>query len=456
MTGVSAQYIIIMKKIISAFLAFFLLLQTNLSAQALKAGIAKKIITPADPAWMNGYASPQRFSPAEGKDHDLWAKAIVLEDANNKRVIIVTTDVLGLSHEISEDVGKKVREKYGIDRSQLMLNSSHTHSGPMVWPSAGMFDYDTQHMIVVAAYAQKLTADIIEIIDNAITSLHPVKVSSGNGSAGFAKNRRDPNITIRPVDHDVPVMTISNEQNKLEAVLFGYACHNTTLGGDYMKINGDYAGYAQIELENQYPGAAALFFQGCAGDINPEPRGKLEHAVQHGKTLSTSVQQVINGKMAPVNGLINSSYIEVPLEFRPFDLEQYQKEILSENQYLQRRAKLMLNAYNKGWNVSKYQYPIQVIRFGKSLSILALAGETVVDYSLWSKKQYGKNGQIFVAGYSNEVMCYIPTKRILGEGGYEPDSSMIYYVMPGPFADDVEERIQEGIRKVMQKVGISR
>ncbi len=445
-----------MKKVFPVLLALIVVCgcRTAVQAQTLKAGIAKKVITPSDPAWLNGYASPQRFSPATGIDHDLWAKAIVLEDANKKKVVIVTTDVLGLSHEISADIAKAVLQKYGLHRSQLMLNSSHTHSGPMVWPAAGMFDYDTKNMIVVAAYGQKLTADILEIIDQAIASLHPVKVSSGNGTAGFAKNRRDPNISIRPVDYDVPVLTIHDVQNKLEAVLFGYACHNTTLGGDHMNINGDYAGYAQLELEAQYPGASALFFQGCGGDINPEPRGKLEYAIQHGKTLSASVQQVINGNMSAVNGLINTSFTEVPLEFPAFDAEQYQKEILSEDQYVQRRAKLMLSAYNKRWDVSTYQYPIQAIRFGKDLSILALAGETVVDYSLWAKKQFGKSGQVFVAGYSNEVMCYIPTKRILGEGGYEANSSMIYYVMPGPFADNVEDRIQKGIQKVMRDVGI--
>lgn len=444
-----------MKKYAGYFgwLLFFMALQFTPQAQAIKAGIAKKVITPQDPAWLNGYASPQRFSPASGKDHDLWAKAIALEDASKKRVVIVTTDVLGLSHEISEDIAQKVLEKHAIPRAQLLLNSSHTHSGPMVWPSAGMFDYDTKNMIVVAAYAQKLTKDILEAIDAAIADLHPVKIATGNGSADFAINRRAADIKIRPVDHDVPVLTISNTQNKLEGVLFGYACHNTTLGGDYMKINGDYAGYAQLELEAQYAGATALFFQGCAGDINPSPRGTVEHAQQHGKTLSTSVQKVIGGSMREVTGLIKASWVDVPLEFPKFDQEQYQREILSEDQYLQRRAKLMLSAYNKGWDVTKYKYPVQAIRFGNSLSILAMAGETVVDYSLWAKKTFGSKERIFVAGYSNEVMCYIPTKRILGEGGYEANSSMIYYVMPGPFAENVEDKILAGIKKVMKEVG---
>lgn len=428
-------------------------LQYNANAQSYQAGIGRKIITPTDPAWLNGYASPQRFSPAAGKDHDLWAKAIVIEDESKKRIVIVTTDVLGLSHEISEDIGKKILEKYNIPRSQLMLNSSHTHSGPMVWPSAGMFDYDTKNMIVVASYARKLTGDILEAVDSAIVSLHPVKIASGTGTAGFAKNRRSPEIKIRPVDHDVPVLTISNLQNRPEAILFGYACHNTTLGGTYMNINGDYAGYAQLELEAKYPGTTALFFQGCAGDINPEPRGTVELALQHGKTLADSVQKIVNGAMTPVNGLIKTGLVEVPLEFPELDIPKYQTEILSEDQYLQRRAKLMLSAYNKGWNVTIYKYPVQAIRFGKDLTILALAGETVVDYSLWTKKQYNKE-RLFVAGYSNEVMCYIPTKRIIQEGGYEPDLSMIYYVMPGPFKENVEEKIMEGIKEVMKKIGV--
>lgn len=434
-------------------LLLFVVLQLAVQAQPIKAGIAKKVITPADPAWLNGYASPQRFSPAAGKDHELWAKAIVLEDASKKKVIIVTTDVLGLSHEISEDIGRSVRQKYGITRSQLLLNSSHTHSGPMVWPSAGMFDYDTKNMVVVAAYAQKLAKDILEVIDSAISALHPVMVSSGNGNADFAVNRRAADIKIRPVDHDVPVLKISNDEGNPEAILFGYACHNTTLGGDYMNINGDYAGYAQIELEKKYPGATALFFQGCAGDINPQPRGKLEYAIRHGQTLSIAVQKVIDGNMSAVEGLIKTSWTEVPLEFTDLDIPQYQREILSEDQYLQRRAKLMLAAYNKGWQVTKYNYPVQAIRFGKSLCILAMAGETVVDYSLWAKKKYHKE-TLFVAGYSNEVMCYIPTQRILKEGGYESESSMIYYVMPGPFKENVEEKIYQGIKKVMADIGL--
>jgi neutral ceramidase len=435
------------------FATVFLFACLNIQANDMKVGIGRKVITPQNPIWLNGYASPERSKPATGVAHDLWAKALVLEESASSKVIIVTTDILGLSHEISEAVAKQLAEKYGIKRSQLLLNSSHTHSGPMIWPAAGMFDYGTEDMQVVYKYTQQLTENIIGAVDMAMANVSPMQVSSGHGTAGFARNRRDASLTYRPIDNDVPVLKISTPDGVLKAVLFSYACHNTTLFGNYMEVNGDYAGYAQIELEKMYPGATALFFQGCCGDIDPGPRGNVDSASYNGKQLAVAVHQVLAQKLTPVKTPIRTSYETVQLDFLPFDLASYQKDMQNGDQFLQRRAKLMLQAYNKGWDVSHYTYPLQCIRFGSSLSILAMAGEVVVDYSLFAKKEYGAEN-LFVAGYSNEVMCYIPSKRILHEGGYEANSSMIYYVMPGPFADNVEDKITAGIKSVMKAVGV--
>ncbi|MFT3701503.1 MAG: neutral/alkaline non-lysosomal ceramidase N-terminal domain-containing protein [Agriterribacter sp.] len=419
----------------------------------MKVGIGRKIITPHDPIWLNGYASPERSKPATGVAHDLWAKALVLEESPQNRVVIVTTDILGLSHEISVAVAERLAAKYGIQRSQLLLNSSHTHSGPMIWPAAGMFDYGTADMQAVYAYTQQLTDSIIAAVDMAMNNLSPMTVSSGHGTALFARNRRDPSLTYRPVDNDVPVLKIVSPDGAVKAILFSYACHNTTLFGNYMEVNGDYAGYAQIELEKMYPGATALFFQGCCGDIDPGPRGNVDSAQKNGHDVAVAVQAVLSGKLKPVQAPIHCSYETVQLDFLPFDLAAYQKDMQVGDPFQQRRAKLMLQAYNKGWDVSHYTYPLQCIRFGNSLSILAMAGEVVVDYSLWAKKMYPKEN-LFVAGYSNEVMCYIPSKRILKEGGYEANSSMIYYVMPGPFAENVEEKIKQTAQSVMKKAGL--
>lgn len=436
-----------------------ILFYCNLMAAEIRVGIGRKVITPVlQPVWMGGYAS--RDKPASGIIHDLWAKALVFEETPESRVVIVTSDAHKLSRAISESVANRINKKYGIKRSQLLLNASHTHSGPMIWPNADMFDFKPADQQAVFKYSQQLTDDLVAVIEMAMNNLAPMDIRCGHGSSDFAVNRREPTdkgviIGVNndgPVDRDVPVIRISTPDGKLQAVLFGYACHNTTLGGDNYMINGDYAGFAQIELEKAHPGVTAMFFQGCGGDQNPEPRGTMELAEQHGKSIAGVVEKVLAGELRTVRPPVRTDYTVVDLELRPFDIGIYEKDIMSSNRALQRRAKVMLLAYNNGWDLSHFAYPVQAIRFNNDLTILALGGEVVVDYSLWAKKEY-KNENIFVAGYCNEVICYIPTRRVLNDGGYEPNSSLINYLLPGPFADNVEDKVLSAIHQVMKKTG---
>lgn len=433
---------------------------SSLIAGTIKVGIARKIITPATPVYLTGYAG--RDKPATGVIHDLWAKAVVLQENEKNKIIIVSTDLLGLSHEVSESVTKKIQTKYNIDRSQLMLNSSHTHSGPMIWPSLSVIaDYTPAEQQVVSKYTLRLIDDLVSVIDSAFARLKPMNVYCGHDSAGFARNRRLPtdkgiiNAVNEngPVDHDVPVLKITSLDGVVKAVLFGYACHNTTVVGDNYLVNGDYAGFAQLDIEKAYPGSTALFLLGCAGDQNPLPRGTVELAVQHGKSLADAVIRALRTEMVLVNVPIRTSREIVDLPFKPFTVETFEKDIIGNNKFLQRRAKLMLEAYNKGWIVDKYAYTVQAIRFGNELTLLALNGEVVIDYALRVKQEYPKEN-MWVAGYSNEVMCYIPSKRVLQEGGYEAVDNMIYYGMPGPFAESIEQRIFSAIHSVMKKVAV--
>lgn len=436
-------------------IASLLLLQTNSHAQ-LKAGAAKESITPETPMWLNGYAG--RDTPATASIHPIWAKALVIEENKNNRVVFVTTDLLGLTHEIVEDVFKYAASKYNIQRSQLLMNASHTHSGPVVWPCLDVIhDFNMDEQRYAEKYVGIVTQKIKDAIDHAFSNLQEAKLYSGHGSAGFAINRRNlrDHNNNGSTDHDVPVLKVVNKNEKPIAILFGYACHNTTLVDDNFLFNGDYAGFAQIEIEKNNPGATALFLMGCGGDQNPEPRGTVALATKYGKELADAVQQTINSKMTKLSSTVRASFVKTNLQFQPFDVAMYQKDIAGDNKYFHRRAKLMLEAYNKGWDVSKLPYPIQAVKFGNDFTIVALSGEVVSDYSLRTKKMLtGKN--VYVAGYCNEVTCYIPSKRVLKEGGYEADESMVYYGMPGPFADDVEERIFKAIKEALKKLGIKK
>jgi hypothetical protein len=223
------------------------------------------------------------------------------------------------------------------------------------------------------------------------------------------------------------------------------------LTGDYYALNGDYAGYAQWNLEQEYPGAMAIFLMLCGGDQNPNPRGTQALAERHGQTLSTEVERVLKGNLTPVKAPLRAAFENVELDFALHSRETFEKELAEAKGAKMRRAKAMLAAYDDRHPVRQVQYPIQAIRFNSSLTLLALGGEAVVDYSLRAKREYP--GNLIVAAYSNDVMSYIPTKRMLPEGGYEVVDSMMYYGLPGRYADDVEERIFDGIHRVMKTVG---
>jgi hypothetical protein len=447
-------------------LKYVLLTLLMISQQAsfaafVKVGTGRVVITPDLPFHLTGYAG--RDTPAVTKVHDLWAKALVIEESPANRIVIVTTDVLGLTPAISDVAAQRLEKKYGIKRSQIMFNSSHTHSGPMIWPALSVIgDYDTTTIKGFTNYAISLTDKLVAVVDMAMQNLAPMQLSYGSGSAEFAINRRQrmPNGSAIPgrsghVDHDVPVLIAKDAQGTVKAVLFGYACHNTTVTGTNNTVNGDYAGFAQIELEKKYPEATALFFIGCAGDQNPSPRGTLELAEQHGRKLAAAVAKVVGGKTSTVGAPLRSAFVKTDLAFQPVTAQTMQKDLLEGNKYEKRRAKLITEAMNKGWDISAHSYPVQAMRIGNKLTILSLSGETVVDYALNAKKQY-PGEQLFVAGYCNQVVCYIPTERIIEEGGYEPVSSMIYYGMPGPFEKSVEAKVNAAIRTVMQKIGVSK
>lgn len=436
-----------------------LAMASTLVAADFEAGVARIKITPPQPFWMSGYAV--RSHPSEGVMQDLWAKALAVRDRDGARAVIVTTDLIGLPRHLTEGVFARAKKQFGLERAQLVLNSSHTHCGPAVGRNLSvMFDFTDEDQQRVDGYSFQLSNHLVRVIGEALQNLGPAQLSVGHGSVEFAINRRQPTPkgvrigvnTNGPVDHDVPVLKVTAPDGRLRAVLFGYACHNTTLNGDFYQINGDYAGAAQAELEKAHPGATALFLMLCGGDQNPSPRGTVLLAQQHGKALAAEVSRVLETALRVVHPPIRTANEVIKLDFAPHTREQFEEEAKSADRFRQRRARMMLAAYDRGQPVRQTPYPVQAIRFGQEFTLLGLGGEVVVGYGLRSKREFPRENLV-VSGYCNDVMCYIPTRKVLSEGGYEPVDSMIYYGMPGPFADTVEETISASIRRVMEKVG---
>jgi len=429
-----------------------------------RAGAARIDITPEGPIWLSGYAV--RDHPSEGVDQRLYARALALEDPRGHRFVIVSLDLIGVPRNLADEVAARAAKRYGLQRSELLLNASHTHAGPVVWPNlSAMYDLPKAEKRKLIGYRRRLADSILTVIGAALGRLAPARLAFGEGSAGFAINRREfqPDGTVKigvnpdgPVDHSVPVIRVNGEKGKLLAVVFGYACHNTTLTGKNYRISGDYAGFAAVRLETAEPDSVALFLALCGGDQNPHPRTEPRHVVQHGTELATAVRRVLEeGGLEELRPPLRSAFQLVDLRFRHHTRTQYEKDLKSENRFIRNRARLMLEAYDARRPVRSIPYPVQAVRFGDGLAIVALGGEVVVDYALRAKREYAGH-PLVVAGYSNDVMGYIPSLRVLKEGGYEPERSTIYYGLPGPFADDVEETIFDTIHQVLRRVGLQR
>jgi len=436
-----------------------ILLALPAASADFRAGMARVKITPELPVWLNGYAI--RTHPSNHVMLDLWAKALALEDGRGGRVVIVTADLLFLPHEITDVVAARCEKEFGLTRSQLLFNASHTHSGPAIWPKIRvLFDLNQADTERCRQYALKLMDQLVWIVGRSLSNLLPAKLSYGQGEAGFAVNRRiallrelNPGKDFpAPIDHSVPVLCVTSPDGKLLAVLLGYACHNTTLTGDFYEVSGDYAGFAQAIFERKHLGTQAMFLELCGGDQNPSPRGRIDLPEKYGHELSDAVDRALKEHLEKVQGALETAYEKTDLSFAPHSRATFEDEAKNPDPFKRRRAKLMLEAYDRGQPARTVSYPAQVIRFGRDVAILALGGEVVVDYSIRAKREYA-NVNLVVAGYSNDVMSYIPSLRILHEGGYEANDAMIYYEMPGPYTDNVEEQIFRLIHRTMQEVG---
>lgn len=441
----------------------------NADETDLHAGAASVAITPEDPIWMAGYAARDR--PSEGVEQDLFAKALAIEDARGERLIVLTLDLIGVTRELRDAVVERVGEAYDLPPEGLLINASHTHCGPEIRLGRIRNDGRASEEDVERArrYLAKLEDRLVKVVGEAIETLGPAELSWSFARAGFAMNRRGrptPDGMVNrgpfpagPVDHRVPVLQVERPDEGLHAVLFMYAGHATTL--NFFKICGDYPGYAQAYLEAHRPGVTALFMAGCGGDQNPYPRrdvvpGKdmLDLAKHHGRALANAVETaLILPEHQPVRGPLNVALGEAELTFQdPPSREHLEEQAESSNRWDRRYAERLLEQMDNDELIDAHPAYVHVARFGEGdLLLVGIAGEVVVDYSLRLQRELGPH--VWVAGYTNEVFGYLPSLRVLREGGYEGGGHMRFTNFPAPFDESVEQRVIDKVYQLIEQVG---
>jgi len=438
-------------------------------------GIARRIITPQTDVWQAGYGVKR---VPGGKIHDLWAKVLCLEDSSRHCAVMVTTDCMGISKSIYENLCGKMHRRFGINRADFMLTFSHNHCGPVLKDDVeDYYPLDEQQRHLINAYSEWMEEQIVDAVGEALADLRPAHLAKGEGRCTFAVNRRENTeedvlrfqAEGKPLkgatDHYVPVLAVKDEAGALRCVLFGYACH-PTMAPTSVSWCGDYPGFAQVYVEDKYPGASAMFFNTCGADQGRAPQAKLTLAEQCGRMLAEAVDEVLRGPMQSVSSGLKTAFEFIDLAYDEIvtrktllpaadgDSKLHDEEDEIVRAVHVRWAKRMLKMMDAGVIFpTSYPYPVQAWRMGRDLLLISLGGEAVVDYSLRFKHEFEPT--TWVCGYANDMVAYIPSRRVWEEGGYEGGRHLYEYGRPAwRWSGDVEDRIADAVRNVVAAVAV--
>ncbi len=412
-------------------------------------GVARIDITPDYLIRLSGYAS--RKGESDGVTQPVWAKALAVGSDQEHPGVLITVDSCGVPASVRDEVVKRLHDKKGIASDHIAICATHTHSAP--WLNgylknlfSGPIPADQQKQ--VERYTRETTDAIVQVALHALADRQPSKLSRGNGSAGFAANRRPGG---GPVDHELPVLVVTTPQGKLRAVFATYACHGTTLGGDFNQICGDWPGYAAEFLETKHPGAVVLISLGCAADANPNPRPGLNFAKQHGQEICNAVDLVLTNALSAVTGPLRCGEKQIQLPLAALPSRAAWEALAQDTNYIGKHAQLNLARLDRGEKLpTQIPYLVQAWSFDSSLTMVFLSGEVVVDYTLRLRRELDAS-RLWINAYANDVPCYIPSERILKEGGYEGGGAMIFYDWPAPLAPGVENLIVETVHQLVPK-----
>ncbi|WP_395752311.1 neutral/alkaline non-lysosomal ceramidase N-terminal domain-containing protein [Prosthecobacter sp.] len=442
-------------------LLFLLLLLLSLPSLAADtkithpAGAASIDITPDYPVRLSGYGN--RRAPNTGVSQHIFAKALALgSDTDDEGpAILVTVDNVGVPASMRAEVLRRLQADTKATDARFAICSSHTHCAPMligVLPNLFGMDIPAEHLPAIERYTRELTDHIEKAARAALANRKPSTLAWGIGKVGFAANRRL--FQLKPIDHDLPVLRVTGTDGKVRAIFTSYACHCTTIGID--EIHGDWAGVAQEALQREFPGAIALTALGCGADQNPNPRRTMELVKQYGEDLGAEAKRIATSDLKPLSAPLSCEAKQIDLAFDTLPTrEEWQTLAASKTPAISYHAKKNLARLDRGEKIPTHlPYLVQRWSFGDDMAMVFLPGEITVDYSLRIKREYDRT-RMWVNGYSNDVPCYVPSRRVLEEGGYEGAGAMVYYDRPTKFAPDVEDRIMTAVQTVMPKEFLS-
>ena len=426
-------------------------------------GLAHVCITPEEPVWLYGYASKNRSRPYESVLDDVHAMAMAVKSEGGEPAVLIVADLCVLREPEETALAKVIMQKTGLARGQILLNWSHTHSGPMIGVSdLNRYPVPEEDLQRIKEYTETLWNKLAGVAAEALAEMRPARLSWGTGQADFVKSRRKfkgdgrysgmgPN-PDRYADRDVPVLRIDAPDGQLRGVVFGCACHAVTLGSSSSALSGDYPSFARQYIQAKLPSVETIFVQGCGADANPDPRDtkdQVEVVKRQGHSLGVEVCRVLEGDLQPVRGPLRVQFDRIDLPMKPAPNDEELSQLAKGPFWKSHNAKRIIEARKRGETIpTHYRAPLALWRFGDDLTLVAISGEVVSDYVPLVGDALGTDG-LWVAGYSNQVFGYLPSAKVVKEGGYETLGLVSAHI--GWFSADAQEVLLASIRQMYEQ-----
>jgi len=396
---------------------------------ALRAGVASCDITPTKPVTLAGYGARKGLS--QGVHDPLSARVLAFEQGG-KRLVLVSTDLIGFYSGTAEVVRKAILAECRLEPSELFLCGIHTHSAPTL-ALAGSEAHANN-----IEYTERLKSRLVAVVREALSRATPARIGFGSGASPVGINRRQVAVDkagkrqIRLgrnpdtlTDREVQVLKVARAENsEPAAILFAYATHSTSLGGKNLIVSGDVHGLAEQFVEKHLGGGVvAPAFAGASGNVDPWCRvlpefktanGWIPEPVLLGTLLGEEVVDVWNAiQKLEAKGPVVTAMKTVDLPRKTLD-------------EAQKKATRILSAFN-----------VTVGRVG-DVAFVGLGGEVFNEIGK-AIKTASPFPHTIVMTHCNGAGGYVPTKQSYDDGGYEVKTS--------PYLPTAAEQLtQEAVR----------
>jgi hypothetical protein len=431
----------------------------------VKFALKNAVITPDRPVFLSGFGGRDR--PHEGVLDDLYARVLLME--HDKPLLIIQLDLTGGDRSFVIGIKRALHAEFGLAEDEILINFSHTHYSVYVtgedpdmrrgmysiaqerWPTSGdIVDYTED-----IRYFHRLRDTLVALTRQCYAHLTEGRMDIAFGTSAFGCSRRLPTANgvkfkpnfDEPIDTDLFVIRLTDRNDRLAGIVFSYGCHPTSMRGNM--ISAEFVGAACAYLERQYPGAGAVFLQGCAGDVkmrigagdtfalttHEEMRAA---AAKLGEDVMRTLEQA---DFTQADGPFASKLLDLRLYAERWEIADHERTLRDESKsaYRKLRAQMVIDSIRSGTDRTFLPHWIQIWKFGGAATLIAMEGEIPSAYALKIKKLL-RNRRVAVLGYSNGVSSYIPTRRWLEEGGYEVEA-VVLHGLRGPLVPETEDMI---------------